>query len=534
MTQLDLPPISLARYLDLLKRRKWQVVPVSLLGMIVGALIAASVPRYYVAETEVHFNAEHLVTPQQRSLVDPLEELLANARPMVLNQVPYVLQELGWREYATDDPYARAEFIADVRSRIAVLDLGSEKRNRVFTNLKITYRDTDGTRAADFTNALRERWIEKQIADLERAGKEQVNAVLQRLNEARDALATARRDRAGFEAQNRLDPQVPTDAQNQVDRTISARIAELRARVEDLELEIADVTSALELRRQQEGQLPKRVKAPPPAIDPVLQQELLVLSARAQALRLERDIFNPGTPERRERERRLALLEAELAAKTPVPEETSIPNPEFIALQGEIDQLEHRLRALDARRKDLHAQIEANEQELARRALVLPIYREKVEAEERAAQRVNALEAELDTVTKHVQLVRSSRPFDTWSEATIPPRPTEPNITVLALIGSLIGLGIAVGLIFALDAMRFTFKTLDDLERSLPIPVLGGVSHIETVEQRTQTRRSRIVISGFAFLFLFLIVAIVTIYYAQPARLPVWARDILDLVLGGD
>src|SRR5690606_41754038 len=104
----------------------------------------------------------------------------------------------------------------------------------------------------------------------------------------------------------------------------------------------------------------------------------------------------------------------------------------------------------------------------------------------------------------------------------------------LPIFGILIGLGIAVGLIFALDAMRFTFKTLDDLERSLPIPVLGGVSHIETVEQRTQTRRSRIVISGFAFLFLFLIVAIVTIYYAQPARLPVWARDILDLVLGGD
>ena len=29
MTQLDLPQISFARYVDLLKRRSWQVIPVS-------------------------------------------------------------------------------------------------------------------------------------------------------------------------------------------------------------------------------------------------------------------------------------------------------------------------------------------------------------------------------------------------------------------------------------------------------------------------------------------------------------------------
>ena len=36
MTQLDLPQISLQRYLDLLRRRRWQVIPVSLLGLLIG------------------------------------------------------------------------------------------------------------------------------------------------------------------------------------------------------------------------------------------------------------------------------------------------------------------------------------------------------------------------------------------------------------------------------------------------------------------------------------------------------------------
>ena len=53
MTQLDLPQISLSRYLDLLKRRKWRVVPASLAGLVIGGLVAFFVPRYYVADMKL-------------------------------------------------------------------------------------------------------------------------------------------------------------------------------------------------------------------------------------------------------------------------------------------------------------------------------------------------------------------------------------------------------------------------------------------------------------------------------------------------
>jgi hypothetical protein len=114
MTQLDLPQISFARYVDLLKRRKWQVVPVSLLGMIVGGVIAASVPRYYVASTDVHFKAGELLTEGGKPLVEILEEELDNARTMIPAQVPDLLATFDWPEAHVDDFDARNEFIAAV------------------------------------------------------------------------------------------------------------------------------------------------------------------------------------------------------------------------------------------------------------------------------------------------------------------------------------------------------------------------------------------------------------------------------------
>ena len=46
MTQVDMPQLSLSRYVDLVKRRRWQVVPVSLLGLLIGGLVAFFIPRF--------------------------------------------------------------------------------------------------------------------------------------------------------------------------------------------------------------------------------------------------------------------------------------------------------------------------------------------------------------------------------------------------------------------------------------------------------------------------------------------------------
>ena len=61
MSELDIPQISIARYLELLKRRWWSVIPVTVIGLIVGGVAAFLVPRYYVAETDFIFHSRQTI-----------------------------------------------------------------------------------------------------------------------------------------------------------------------------------------------------------------------------------------------------------------------------------------------------------------------------------------------------------------------------------------------------------------------------------------------------------------------------------------
>lgn len=535
MTNLDLPQISLSRYVDLLKRRKWQVVPVSLLGMIVGGLIAAAVPRYYVAFTEVRFNAEQLMTDQMRQLSDPLEELLASANHLIPARIPAVLQELGWPEAHSDDDDARAQFIAEVTGRTSIVDVGATRRNRSNTILRISYRDTDGRRAAAFANALREDWVKTQLDEVEANNREERRQVQERKAAIEEEVDALGREVTTYEAKYKLDPSVRDANLLVVDTTLAAMIRDDQRALSTAELERDEIEVKISALRQtlEGGVIPARIAAPPPPLDPLALAEVQQLQVRIAALTLQKSIFKPETSYYIELDKRIALAKEELKKKRPLPLEATIPNPDYTAEQQHFDDLVTRRTAILGRIEGLKARIDANERQLRERPQIVLGYRERVSRYEAARQRLYAVEAELDRVAALTSRILASKPYSTLTPAVQPRRPTEPNVTILALVGSLVGLGVAVGLILAFDALRFTYKTLDDLERGLPVPVLGGVSHIETVEERSEVRRGRWVVSILAVSLLFLIVATATIYYVAPARLPTWARDVLDMVLGG-
>src|SRR5688572_19336543 len=165
MTQVEIPQVSLARYFDLLKRRRWQVIPISVLGLVIGGLVAFLIPRYYVAETLV----QHQQVPGQkesRNVEDPFRSIVDSAKMTIPQAVGDAMKELKWPEAQLADPFERTQRERAVMERVKVDDVNQMTRDRDLAQIRVTYKDRDGARSAVFLNALIETWIKKRLGEL--------------------------------------------------------------------------------------------------------------------------------------------------------------------------------------------------------------------------------------------------------------------------------------------------------------------------------------------------------------------------------
>ena len=127
--------------------------------------------------------------------------------------------------------------------------------------------------------------------------------------------------------------------------------------------------------------------------------------------------------------------------------------------------------------------------------------------------------------------IRTTPPIRVEDPARVRNRPSEPNITLVALAGSLAGLALAIGLILVIDFLQASFKTVGDVEHALSVPILGSISHMKTEEKKSAETRKHRRVALVATVLLVLLVAVFFIYYTDPTLLPGPVRDVLSLIL---
>lgn len=170
---LDLPQISIARYFDLLKRRRWQVIPVSLLGLLIGGVVAFFIPRYYVVETMIEYHRPpgdlngRSVNPE-----DPFAPIVNNARYTLPLAAGATMKDLGWVEASEPDVSRLREIQRTVEQRIAITDVTPPK-SQDYAQLLVSYRDRDGHRAANLLNTLVDKWRKVRLQDLQQRAEAQ-------------------------------------------------------------------------------------------------------------------------------------------------------------------------------------------------------------------------------------------------------------------------------------------------------------------------------------------------------------------------
>ncbi len=530
MTQLELPPISFARYLELLKRRRWQVIPMTLVGLLIGLIAALLIPRYYVAEAMLTYQGL-VLDPDARTQEDPLFATVSSAVYSIPNTVPDALEKLEWIGKDDTDP-ARDSTIDAVKSRLEVQEHQPEKgQSHYYIQLK--YKDVDGAKAAQFVNTLQEVWRSSIELSFENAARDELEKEREHGRSLEKARENALKELQIHAQLNPVNPfaengtEAETSLYNEL-RTEQTEEARLEGETEALRKKIDGLQILLDenvIREQVETKVP--VAADPEVA--ALQKEVLRWDVALHTCA-------PTHPDyqtfRHNYQAAVELLKAKVpggisggeAAKLvdnpkfkETKEEISTSKAEFAAKEKQLAIIQARIAKLEAERKALPG-IWSKYQEL------------KLKLDDAQSALDHQREVERAKMERY-EKARTGDPF-VVSAASVPPAPTDPNITLVALAGCVIGLGAAIGLVLLLDFMRSTFKTVDDVGFAVSVPVLGMMAYLETSEERTRLHRNRRKVSIAAASFLALSLSLVTVYYVAPTRLPTVVLHALDLILG--
>ena len=449
---------------------------------------------------------------------------------------------MGWPEVPRDE-FERQQFDRGVEARVRVLDANRGDNSRTYALLKIEYSDRDGERAAALLNTLVDVWIQDRIARLREPAQERSARAKDEADRAMQTWSAYAREKRELELTYGIRPDYGLEQQRQ---QYQERVKEAQQREEAL----------AEKRRELRGievkvlRLQERLGTLVPRVAP--QQEMLLSRATDYAAKHNHKAlaqlinaamyhrramlaFRPGTSQYRSAQRSYDMVTQQIGLLLPsvqVDSDGMVPNPDHEKVAAELREAELQRDQLQAEVAELERAKAASRAEFERLVEGFRFYEEKLQRLKEAARARDEAQQKLKAEEDYLARLTSDVPVTQVKQALVPATPTEPNIMLVGLLGCLLGLGAAIGLILVFDFLQGTFKTIDDVERGLAVPVLGGVSYLETDEERQRAVRGRRRASFAAAAALLLITTVVTIFYVDPTRLPPFVRDLLTILLG--
>ena len=537
MAELDfsLPGLQVRFLLEILRRRRWLIVPLALLGLGVGAMVSLMIPRYYRAETRVEIKDVSLEgRPVAKADEDPMAGIVENARYTLANpkMILRAARALKWPEFFTADPRdpAPRARIADVLSRVKVYPIRSGGTPGAGGILGISYADKDPKRAADMANTLRTLWLEDRFLAL----RQSLQSVLKKERDqemaARERWHAALNNLRDFERANRLDPQMNLPGKEAGPGIYKARDA-LREKIRKEEADLRGLEVRLQSLKKEYEATPAFRTRTQVTQSPAKDSLLAAVETEILQLRRRLSLMKKSHPRRKIYEEQLRLKEEErknlLEAKGALSSREE-PNPLKKARAEELNRLELRLREGRKRLEVMKRQLA----DLDRQCEVFPKLHEEhvrlVQEEKSARTRLEEIQAMVAKQERRLELFNSRQYYEVNQEAWPPPSPNDPSNLVIILIGLVVGVGTAVGLILLSEILRISFRTVEEAERSLPVPVLGAAGYLETEEERRRLRRRRRWILGFILGIFLLAGLLLALYFLDPTRLPVFLVEFLD------
>ena len=478
------------------RRAVWVLYPASL-ALTLGICFAIIVPKKFVCETTILVrNTLENATAAQANTAD--EARMADHRIKSLPRIQAVLVTLGWSDYLNKTPSERNEFEKKIAKSVRVATPSTPADGQQI--VKISYSNTDPTRAKAFLDELTARWKYEVLEQ----GINAQRTAWEKLKSNKNALLEQRSEKIQKITELRKSYGIPVDTSGNTSRFGSPTdptfigLEGLQGDLQELQLEILAIETNLSADRDRLAAEPLMISET--EIEGAVENQGKIDRLNEKIFELQQEIqergYKPDHPKYtrinsdiRAIQEQIRFLESTEVAG--IQTDSRVPIPKRPELEESIAESERQLAGLLQREASLEARI-TDQRDRANELQDVYAQIETLESD------VRQFDVELET--NSAQLAKQAanyqwmqgpggNPFEVLEETQMPQEPSEPSPVLIVLFSLFIGLAIGLGLAALTEFGKSVFRTVNDVSRVMVVPVLGTINLIET---QREVRRKRI------------------------------------------
>ncbi len=494
---------EIMRYLKLIytKRYLYTTIALSVMSLIVWG--SYFIPKQYKAKSTVFIEQnviEQLVkgiaiTPNMNARIKVLRDTMLG-RSLVLS----VIKKLDLDVEAKDD--AALEQI--------IVNFQKTTKIRVNRNglISVSLIHRNASLARDYVNTLVNEYVENNIFakreeayDATRFLNTQVDFFKNRMDMSEDAIIKFRQEQGIY-----------------ISLDEGRLIKEIKGYTTEIEKMKIDRNEMLAQNKSMEKQLKEEKPLSVTTISSKgMEGTIGVLQNRLRQLLLR---YTESYPEvlkvRAEIEAIKQLQEEPLSADSPelADSQISAVNPVYQDLKQQMIEVESRIHAIDSRTNDIIALIKEKKEELKN----IPESKKKLRDLEKERDSFYGVYQKLlerlgqSEVSKQMEIEDKASTFRIIEPAIMPTIPVSPDRVLIILAGIALGLGAGIGVIFVLDHLDNSVKTLDIL-KSFGYPILAVIPLMEIDDEVARVRKKDILVFSIAGIYMLCILGTLTMEY---------------------
>lgn len=468
--------IDLLEMLMVLVRRKWQIVAVVAVSMVVAYFVSSNMTKIYKATSVIMVKTDSAVLSIP-FLQDSAGSSLGNMRNHIESLKSRTLTEatlegLGWLETASEQ---------EVRSWQDSLSVQQVQGTDV---AKLSIECDDPEKAALFLNTLVKEFQELTQQMNQESARAAKDFIAQQLAIAEESLREAEDTLLAYkEISGIIEPSAETKAR--IDR-----LADVEQLLSQTKVELQAANSEQERLREILAEIdPTLVTSTTLVNNPIVQQYKTRLSQLETDLAAALEQYTENHPKVIGLRAQISQVSAKLGEEVErvVGSETMSLNPIYQDLRrslvsGQAAQvgLEARLNALENTRAELEAELASiPEKEMDVARLV---------RNQRVSEEIYVM---LRSKYEEMRISEAMQVSGIYvvDEAIVPTASVKPRKLLNTAIAGILGLFVAVGIAFVLEQIDTTFKTLDEVERLISMPVLGVVPDFSSIRRNRRTKK---------------------------------------------